>query len=341
MFSWGKHHLDTVIHECPVDLAPPEPIGFPEPFETREPLPSPRELATDAPAIGEGPAAQPLPIMSGLPFALPSVRADGGELRDRWVAAASIAGTIHQSEGTTAQDSYFFMPAQDGSALILAVTDGLGYRPCTAQVGAELLARLCCSQAAAITHADAVTDGTETLVRAIEYANIQLIGIQRAQLPGWHPSDLHTTLLLCRLPLTADGGPMLFARAGDTAAYLLDDAEYTPVFAEVDREEPSNIVESPLPHPNPRDIIQVATAAMRYCGALVLTTDGLAEDITESPQTRAWLAARWTEPCGAHRMIDALRYRRRDSHDDRTALVAWLRPMSGDETWSDAADSDG
>ncbi|WEH16158.1 PP2C family serine/threonine-protein phosphatase [Streptomyces sp. VNUA24] len=58
---------------------------------------------------------------------------------------------------------------------------------------------------------------------------------------------------------------------------------------------------------------------------LILASDGLAEDAFGSPAVRAWLAERWAQPCDAAAMADSLRYRRRGSHDDRTALVVWSR----------------
>ncbi|GAB2529491.1 protein phosphatase 2C domain-containing protein [Nocardia heshunensis] len=285
------------------------------------------ELPTTAPVIGDRIVAQPLPSLAGLPHALPTLRADGGRLGDRWVAAASVAGLTHQAEGSTAQDAYCFMLAHDGSALILAVCDGLGHYGRTSQVGAELLARLCCASAARITRSDAIAYGTEVLAHAIEQANAELLHIQQTNLPAWTPSELHSTLLLCRLPLTPDAGPALFARAGDTVAFLLRDAVYSTVFPPASDAGPTNIVTGPLPHPNPREVLEL-TAAELDTGALILATDGLANDIFDSPATRDWLAERWAVPCGPHRMLDALRYRRQTSHDDRTAVVAWLHPLT-------------
>ncbi|MGW4248879.1 protein phosphatase 2C domain-containing protein, partial [Nocardia sp. NPDC004722] len=273
---------------------------------------------------------------SGQPLALPTLRADGGVLGWRWVAAASIAGLTHQADATTAQDSYCAGYSVDGSALVLAVCDGLGYREHTSQVGADLMARLCCAFGAWIVREQALGDGTEALIRAVEQANDRLIEMQRMHLPEWEPADLHCTVMLCRVPLTADGGPALFARAGDTEAFLLQNGRYATVFDPDTDAGPTNVVKGPLPHQNPREVLQV-TAVDLDADALILTTDGLAHDIFDSPGTREWLAARWAVPCGPHRMLDALRYRRQSSHDDRTALVVWLRPWTGDEV-DDAAD---
>lgn len=267
----------------------------------------------------------PLPILSGLPTALPSVRADGGLLRGRWIGAASVVGSGHRAAGTTAQDAYCFAPSWDGSALVLAVCDGLGSHPVTSQIGAELLARLCCHHAAAITGADALEHGTDVLVDAIDAANRDLIGIQQTYFRALRPEDLHSTLLLCRLPSASHGGPALFARAGDTEAFLLRDSHYDTVFPARREGGPTNYVSGPLPHPDPHAVLEVMSADL-VADALILATDGLAHDLFESPGSREWLARRWSVPCGPHRMLDSLRYRRESSHDDRTALIAWLRP---------------
>ncbi|AYF73912.1 hypothetical protein D7D52_08605 [Nocardia yunnanensis] len=261
-------------------------------------------------------------MLSGLPTALPMLRADGGQLGGRWVAGASIAGQAHRAEGVTGQDSYCAGCCVDGSALVLAVCDGLGYREQTSQVGAELLARLCCAGAAWIVREQALAEGAEALVDAVEQATRRLIEWQRTHLAEWEPAGAHATVLVCRVPVSPDGGPALFARAGDTEAFLLRDDRYASVFPT------GTSANDPLSHRNPRDVLEVTAVALD-ADALILTSDGLAHDIIESPRTREWLAARWSAPCGPHRMLDSLRYRRQSSDDDRTALVTWLHPYTG------------
>jgi hypothetical protein len=59
---------------------------------------------------------------------------------------------------------------------------------------------------------------------------------------------------------------------------------------------------------------------------VVLCTDGLANDIRHSAQVRAWLQETWMHLVDAYGMAEALRFRRRGSHDDRTAVLVSIKP---------------
>ncbi|MFD3705363.1 protein phosphatase 2C domain-containing protein [Nocardia sp. NPDC058658] len=279
------------------------------------------ELANSAPVVGE-PIDVPEPLLSAVSTALPSIRADAGIVAGRRVAAASLVGRAHQASGTSGQDAYSFSVSDDRSALVLVVCDGLGSRPHSAQLGAELLARFAAHSVAAIGQATAFTDGPRHLIAAVAEANERLLACAATQLPGWHPPDLATTLLVARLPLDPLGGPVLCARVGDCESFLLRETTFRSIFPD---RGPRwlNTVTTTLPHPDAASVIEVATVAAVRGDVLIVATDGLADDITNSPRIRAWLAERWSAPCGAHLMVDTLRYRRQGSLDDRTAIVVW------------------
>ncbi len=87
--------------------------------------------------------------------------------------------------------------------------------------------------------------------------------------------------------------------------------------------------EQPLPAPEVRSL-EAARRAVLCCA--VLCTDGLATDLRNSPGVRSWLAESWEAPGDVHAMGEALRFRRRGSHDDRTAVVISVleRPVVAD-----------
>ncbi|WNI16103.1 protein phosphatase 2C domain-containing protein [Actinacidiphila sp. ITFR-21] len=250
---------------------------------------------------------------------LPGLRADGGLLGGRWVAAASLAGQAHLRGGTTPQDAYQYTVTDDGSALVLAVCDGLGSRPRTAQIGAVLLADRICAEASAITAGQLAADPRRALRGALSRASAAVAGYRAAVLPAFGDADLSCTAALCLLPLAGGGG--WAAKVGDCAVLTFSGGEWGTVFGE--QEGPLNMVSGSLPHPEPDRVTEYAPVGAVPSGLVVLATDGLAEDVFSSPGVRDWLAGRWSVPCGAARMADSLRYRRRGSHDDRTALVVW------------------
>ncbi|MFF7236415.1 protein phosphatase 2C domain-containing protein [Streptomyces collinus] len=277
----------------------------------------PRTLPTDAPRIGHLQTLPP-PRLSAVETSLPGVRADAGLLRDRWLGAASLAGQSHLNSGTTAQDAYQFTVSDDGSLLVAVVCDGLGSRPLTSQLGAVLLATLLCQAARPVTAERLAADPHAALGGVLGEACARLADVRAAVLPALADRDLACTAVLVLVPAAGAGWA---ARVGDCAVLTLTGEEWDTVFP---REEgPLNRVSAALPHPAPAEAAEYARLPERPGGALVLGSDGFAEDVYGSPGVRDWLAERWSRPCDATAMADSLRYRRGGSHDDRTALVLW------------------
>ncbi|WP_225850291.1 protein phosphatase 2C domain-containing protein [Streptomyces sp. HPF1205] len=271
-----------------------------------------------------------MPRLAPLATGLPSVRVDAGLLGGRWLAGASTTGLGHLKEGTTGQDVYRYALADDGSALVLAVCDGLGSRPTTSQIGSAFLAAYACEALAAVS-AEQLAAGAEAALReALVGANFRALQYRNDAEPDLSDRDLACTVLLCLLPLTgpgtADDPAAHFLRVGDGNAFTLSGDAYAEVFERGDG--PANVVLASLPHPAPESLIEYTEFPLTGVDAVVLATDGLATDVFDSSAVRRWLASNWERPCGPARMLDALRYRRQGSHDDRTALVAWSTGQS-------------
>jgi hypothetical protein len=311
----------------PPDAAPPDPAeaatdhahpAAPAAPPAAAPFPyAVADLPTDAPLVGEL-GGRVTPLLATVPTGLPGLRADAGLLHGRWIAAASAAGQSHLQHGSTPQDAYQFTVTDDGSALVVVVCDGLGSRPLTSQIGATLLATEICAAAAALTVRQ-LADEPETALRdVLSAASDAVVRHREAVLPGLGDSDLRCTVALCVLPRTGYGWA---ARVGDCNVFTLAGGEWGTVFEHEDG--PVNRVSAALPHAAAGRLAECVPIEPMPDGLLILTTDGVAEDLFNSPGVRGWLTDRWSVPCGAARMADTLRYRCQGSHDDRTALVVW------------------
>lgn len=294
------------------------------------------ETARTAPVIGEVQGGLDVRLDAHNAFRLPSMAADGGLLTSQvWVAAASLTGLGHSYHGTTGQDSYAFAAGRESGMVAIAVSDGLGSKTHTAQIGAVLVSRIVCDL---LTGARIPSDASELPAFASEClhkANRQLREYRSHYMVKFADEDLSSTLAFCLLPETGSvlSGEALIGRVGDCAAFTLSEDEWANVFP---RETgPLNVLTRCLPTNDVDNALETARIHMAGLRAIVLTTDGLAEDIYNSPALRGWLRDCWSEPCDGFKMVEALRYRRRGSHDDRTAAVVWpSHPevgISGDE----------
>ena len=247
------------------------------------------------------------------------MRGDAGEAGPFRVAAASISGLGHIQRGTTGQDAYHFALTDD--ALVAAVADGLGSHSIT-QIGAEIAARSVCAALRSVTAVRA-SDPRDELAAAVAATNSELTRIRELAFTDLADRDLETTLGFCWISRT-DPHWAVAGRVGDCEVFALRRGSFEPLF---EREEgPLNRVSGVLPAADASHALEVRAMELADISALVLGTDGLANDVAGSPAVARWLAERWERPCGVHWMIDSLRYRRQGSHDDRTALVIWPAP---------------
>ncbi|GAA1010148.1 hypothetical protein Aple_039310 [Acrocarpospora pleiomorpha] len=278
-----------------------------------------RDEDTTAPTVGRAAPGFRASLDPANPLRVPSVVADAGQLGPYWVAAAALTGLSHLHTGTTGQDRYSFHADASTQAVAVTVCDGLGSRPRTAQLGADTLARTLSQSLAATPGAAFGGDPYPAVAAAVAVANERL----RAAADLREPGDLASVFATAWLP--ESGGPLVVARVGDCSAFGLGLTGFFPIFGEKDGalNEPGAY----LPADDPLAGLELRTVPAGECRALVLATDGLAEDLRGSPAIRGWLAARWDQPCHTMWMLNSLRYRRQGSQDDRTALVVWFPPF--------------
>jgi protein phosphatase 2C-like protein len=265
----------------------------------------PVELRTEAPSLG---SLRPIPepaLATGLLHRVPAVAADAVRVGDLRLAAASLAGVGHLVGGVPRQDSYDFILLPSGR-LVVVVVDGLG--SCArSQVGARLL----CEHAVRICAEETEVEAAACLLAAGE-AMAEAAWRQYALKPG----EVRVVAVLA--VFSAEGCEL--ARVGDATAFRLDGpGTFTELFD--DDDGMLNVVTAALPGP-----VEPERATAEVTAPIVLTTDGLAIDLRNSAAVRSWLADRWRRPLGPYAMVDALRYRRQGSHDDRTGVVVWPEP---------------
>jgi serine/threonine protein phosphatase PrpC len=288
---------------------PPEPDTNAPPNTTREADTGPGDqldLATAAPVIGRVGAASLGALGLGCWLRPPNVAADGTTAGAFHIAAASIIGASHLQGGQPRQDAYNMMLGTSGR-LYVAIADGLGSRPAS-QLGAQLFTDSMLHEAAQDEPATPTT-ATELLHRSSR-RTAQLV-------TGTHHLDVRDTACVGAVAVFSRSGCDI-ARVGDVAAFTLVDGDFPEAFP-VDSEF-VNLVRTTLPGEQPDD---VQAEELGPAQVVILATDGLANDLRNSPDLRTWLAERWRTAQGPFAMANALRYRRQGSHDDRTAVVVW------------------
>jgi len=273
-----------------------------------EPAAHTRDLATSAPVIGDT-----LPIMAGSIQRGDGRRAcdvalDGVVAGRHHVAAASLVGLAHAVSGSSRQDAYSFCLDPRGR-LYVAVADGLGSRSVS-----QLGARIFCDEImrAACERDDDSPAEPATLI-AIAGRNTATI---TRDVYGQNPREVS-----CVAVVGAFGQERFeFARVGDATAFEFADAAFVELFD--NHSDFVNLVDAAIPEDNDRATTVTMTSR---ASVIALVTDGLATDIRSSEGVRTWLISQWAMPVTAYAMSESLRYRRRGSHDDRTAVVVWTQ----------------
>ncbi|MET8848670.1 protein phosphatase 2C domain-containing protein [Amycolatopsis sp. NPDC004625] len=313
----------------------PEPEARPAGNDTFEVADAP----FDAPTIGaveRRPHAARLPSAAGWSSA--GIALDAGRAGPYWVSAGSVVGRGHAWAGSTRQDSYALAFSEGGSSLVLAVADGLGSRS-RSQLGARHLAAAVAREFVTAEQEPAAPDDEVLLLEAITRAQNELTEVWA---PAYGVADtraLACTLAVVVLPADLGTRPVLAARVGDSTVFTATDAESEPFEAVFPLGDgPINLVSASLPAAGFRDDIEIRHLDPAAFSKLILCTDGVADDVYESPGVRAWLARRWQRPCTERWMLESLGYARAGSQDDRTAVVVWLRPDAGPARPPDAGE---
>jgi serine/threonine protein phosphatase PrpC len=264
------------------------------------------DLDTMAPLIGKLLDAPPPALAAAAAYRPASFLADAVTIGDFHVAAASHIGMSHAAQGGPRQDSYNFVLTSTGR-LVAAIADGMGSRSAS-QIGSD---QFCANVVLA-----AATNPDATAAEYLRLASARTAEVVRA-IYRMEPDAISFVAAVAVI----DGTSCEVARVGDVSAFTIDTSGAFTEMYPVD-DEHVNVVGAALPDPEAEPEL-VAVAAPRR---LVLVTDGLAGDLRRSVAVRGWLGRVWAGHPTAHAMSDGLRYRRRGSHDDRTAIVVAVPP---------------
>ena len=260
------------------------------------------EVDSKAPLIGKVLGGSEPRLGTAIAHRTPSCASDGVGVGQFYVAAASHVGLSHVAQGTPRQDAYNFALTTSGR-LVVAVADGMGSRP-RSQVGAT---HFCDSVALA---ASTTPDDSAAAYLAAAAARARGVAEVSYRLEPDAVSFVGAVAVI-------DGDRCEVARIGDVSAFAIDaEGELTELFAT--DESHVNVVGRSLPAAG---AVEPELTAARGMRRIVLATDGLANDLRTSAAARSWLGEVWAGLPTAHAMSNALRYRRRGSHDDRTAVV--------------------
>jgi hypothetical protein len=319
--------------ETEPDPGPPRPP--PQPSEPEAPVsaePEPPE-ASPRPKADEGELPEPPQIgrvsqswrrrLAEAGWPRPGYAADGGEVGPFTIRAASVVGQGHLHRGIQRQDAYHFAPA--GSGAVVAVADGVSQMPLSA-LGAEIAAFSAvrgyvegCRVVASVPLAER-PGPAELLVDAVDAADAEVRRLA-AEL-SIAPRELSTTLLVAALEPGRSGEVRVTIGAvGNSSAFEMASEEDLAVLSGPGSEDSAAAYGEFLPGAG--GAARIDRARLRPGAALLLATDGLAEDLVSSASVRRWLWERLIHAGTPLEFAHALSYRRQGSMDDLTALAAW------------------
>lgn len=246
----------------------------------------------------------------------PGHAADGGRLGAFDVLAASVIGQGHLHRGIQRQDAYHFCAV--GESAVVAIADGVSAKPLSA-IGAEIAA------AAAVQGFQSLSerpraDRAEDLADAVDSADVAVR--EMAFQLGVDPRELSTTLSIALVELPAPGGErgaVTVAAVGNSSVLGIAGDDIPAVLSGPGSGATPETFDRFLP--GDRGAACIDRGFLYPGAALVLATDGLAEDLQASMAIRRWLWERLSSATAPLELAHALSYRRQGSVDDLTAVA--------------------
>jgi serine/threonine protein phosphatase PrpC len=334
----------------PESTRPSTPAGRERPSI---PVPVVREQESASPA-GEGGYVpppvlleQPHPrsgTLNGLPRIYdrsPDIHLDGADLHGFKVRGGSLRGDDHRFAGETRQDSMSIeicpIPEGPPALLVVAVSDGVGSRPLSHLgsrevcryasrvmdehlVGSLMTRRPDQDRLAAAGRAVA-EDLADRLHRLAEHRRID------------DPAALSCTFVAAAMldePSGAEDGERraVVLSIGDSAAFILRDGRFEPVFDAKAEGGPEAMANAPVAAlPANTTEVAVRIVGLRPADVLVIGSDGLSDPMRGNPAVQDRLAEWWSGPT-VPRALEfgwQLSFNARTYGDDRTAICVWGR----------------
>lgn len=257
----------------------------------------------------------------------PDTVADGWSTEHLTVRAASVRGYQHRHDGTPRQDDFALAAHPGCGALVAAVADGVASAE-LAHLGATLVCRSAVDQLLHTLdeHAAAAPDWPN-LMSCAGWALVEFAGRQPAD-DGQSDADraernLASTLVVALVRPGPDGSAVAeLARVGDSAAWLLRDGGWSPVFGQA---AAGDLVDPVVPA-LPRVPAELAGVSVDLApgNVLLLGTDGVGLALGDGTgKVGAVFAETLAHPPAPLDFARLLDFSRETFDDDRTMVAIW------------------
>jgi serine/threonine protein phosphatase PrpC len=267
------------------------------------------------------------PVQSG-------VAADGAQLGDLAVRAASIVGAGHRLDdpGIARQDAYRIARDVSGDHLVVAVADGVSsgdYSDIGAAAAVVKSVSHLCHQLA-----DQAARGRGLDFRAaFEQAATQVLETARQR--HLTSRDVATVLMTCAIPTyshdLSGSRPAWFAWVGDLSAWILREGEWSHVAGDR-KQDIGGIISNAVAHalPDSPNVVRIGHVAVWPGDVLLVASDGVGDAMELYPQLQEYLGTQWDRPPTIGDYLADLEFEAPQCLDDRTGVAIWVGAATGD-----------
>ncbi|MFJ5641598.1 protein phosphatase 2C domain-containing protein [Streptomyces sp. NPDC093223] len=311
-------------------MVPTRPTAEPAVPMMRKHVPSTAAWACPPPPVMYQPSR-----LAELPWRLPpqpappGLAADSARLGDLEVRAASVVGPGHRIDETRAgprQDSYRIGRDAAARHLVVAVADGMSDSSHSDTAAAVATLSLVNSLRRQLDEGVPLFDLDHRTAFLEAAQQVHAIARQRQ----WSADSVRTVAVAAVVP--ADTPPngdrgIWLAGLGDTSAWVREPRRWAQLLGEKEQGPDAGRLRTYLPHTP--EAVERRHLSLGPGQALVLTTDGLGDALTELTQAHDWFHHHWAAPVTALDLLLHINYDSHQRNDDRTAVVVWTPSADG------------
>jgi serine/threonine protein phosphatase PrpC len=256
----------------------------------------------------------------------PDTVADGWSTGDLTVRLASVRGYAHRYAGLPRQDDAAVVHHPASGAVVFAVADGVSAAP-LAHLGATAACRAAVSAVTGALDAGSAVDWPTVMEHAawqvVEQAAV-VLRLERPD-PGRAEEEMATALIAGLVRSAGATVDLVVARVGDSAAWVLRDGRFRPLF----ESKTAAVAETAVTALPRVPELDVRDGPLRPGEVLLVGTDGFGDPLGDGTgHVGAHFAVRLTRPRPPLAFAHDLDFSRETFDDDRTLLAVWPRHMS-------------
>jgi serine/threonine protein phosphatase PrpC len=253
----------------------------------------------------------------------PDTIADGWSSEHATVRLAAVRGYDHRHRGLPRQDDAAAVHHAASGAVLFAVADGVSAAP-LAHLGATAACRAALTRALADLDRGSAVDWPVLVEHAAWQVVQQAAAVLGLDAPDPERAEKEMATTLVAGMVTADGDVAL-VRVGDTAAWLLCDGAFRPVWPP---ETGALVTPDVTALPRVPEIV-VRRERLAPGAVLLVGTDGFADPLADGTgPVGAYFAERLATPRPPLEFARDLDFSRETFDDDRTLLAIWPRHRS-------------